>query len=1036
MKFLTKLKPYLPIFGLAVVELILFAVNYVPKTYFLGWDNLFPEFNFAQNLQRSFFAVWEEYRGLGFLDGMSFAANLPHYVFLYITSILLPQSLLRYFFIFFMHFLGGAGMYFLLGRLFSAYSNKKILSLLGALFYLFNIATIQMFFAPYELFSVHFAFLPWLLLFVIKYLENGRKKDLIALALISFISSPQAHVPTIFIVYLFALFTTLAFYILRKKKEGFKKAFLIVIVTFSMSAFWSLPYLYSGVTNSRAAVDSKINQMSTEDVYLKNKARGDFLDVALLRGFWLDYTDSQPRGNNDYIMPVWREHTQKPPFVAIGLILFFLSIIGAAIALRDRNKKFYPFIFMFFFSFLMLGNDIPILKLVFNFFYDHIPLFSQIFRFIFTKFSILYVFSFSILLTLALSVVLERARRFKYSLVILPLGIVLALFYYSLPAFEGQFIYKNLRVNIPTEYFQAVDYFKKQNKNERIAILPQTSYWGWTYTNWGYRGSGFIWYGLPQPTLDGSSFPWSRENENYYWELDQAINSSNSSYFEAVLKKYQVNWVLLDQALISQYSSKASSTDRLQKLIENSKEITLANKIGTISIYRVKGNLQQRNFVSITSNLPRISPKYQWSNFDMAYLENANYVASTAKNGEIFYPFRSIFTGRKQEELEFKISEKGNYFSFSSMIPKDLVGALMIVPSIYQEEISEITKNELETATIRYPQIFLDNELFLIDIQRSNDPLNLNLGTNKVVLPYINKGQLEVRIPKLEGYYSYNSSATGDLFNRTHKNCNPSTQGTNTTEKIVENGESLLRLTNINASNCFDFDIPSISQRISYLVKIKSRNLEGKSLLFSVIDKNSQKPVFESYLPKNREFTDSYFIIPPLDSYGLGYNLLFDNVSIGDTKTVNDLKSVEIHAIPYRFLTSLKIEKPGNETINPISSNNFTVLHPNPSFYKVELNEPTKSNTTLVLSQSYASGWKAYEVSNDNFLTNFFPFVFGKELKEHVLVNNWENGWTLNSSFNINHSSLIYIVYLPQYLEYLGFVILIIGTFYLLKKRS
>ena len=59
------------------------------------------------------------------------------------------------------------------------------------------------------------------------------------------------------------------------------------------------------------------------------------------------------------------------------------------------------FIALFIFSFLMLGNDIPYLKSFSTFFSDHIPYFFQAFRFTFTKFSILYVFSFSILLVLA-----------------------------------------------------------------------------------------------------------------------------------------------------------------------------------------------------------------------------------------------------------------------------------------------------------------------------------------------------------------------------------------------------------------------------------------------------------------------------------------------------------------------------------------------------------------------------------------------------------------------------------------------------------
>ena len=93
--------------------------------------------------------------------------------------------------------------------------------------------------------------------------------------------------------------------------------------------------------------------------------------------------------------------------------------------------------FTFIFSFLMLGNDIPILNSVFNLFYNHVPLFAEAFRFTFTKFSILYAFSFSIFLTVGLSVILEFLSKFKYEKIILPLGFIAILFYYCLLLFKA-----------------------------------------------------------------------------------------------------------------------------------------------------------------------------------------------------------------------------------------------------------------------------------------------------------------------------------------------------------------------------------------------------------------------------------------------------------------------------------------------------------------------------------------------------------------------------------------------------------------------
>ncbi|GAF90113.1 unnamed protein product, partial [marine sediment metagenome] len=141
-QFFKKIAPFLV---LLTFETILFLVNYTQGTFLVGWDNLYPELNFAANLKRNIFAVWQEYRGLGLLDGMAHAANLPHTLFLWLLSLFFPLNLLRYIFIFLMHFLGGLGVFVLLKEwLFKNWPQKTPVSLAGALFYLLNLTTVQM----------------------------------------------------------------------------------------------------------------------------------------------------------------------------------------------------------------------------------------------------------------------------------------------------------------------------------------------------------------------------------------------------------------------------------------------------------------------------------------------------------------------------------------------------------------------------------------------------------------------------------------------------------------------------------------------------------------------------------------------------------------------------------------------------------------------------------------------------------------------------------------------------------------------------
>src|SRR5579859_5285743 len=108
-----RLENALPVLLLGGVVVILFLRNYAPGTYLTGWDNLHPEFNFWINIQRSFFAVWQQYQGLGLLGGMGHASDLVHQLILLFLSVVFPNDMLRYLWTFLMLFIGATGAYFL-----------------------------------------------------------------------------------------------------------------------------------------------------------------------------------------------------------------------------------------------------------------------------------------------------------------------------------------------------------------------------------------------------------------------------------------------------------------------------------------------------------------------------------------------------------------------------------------------------------------------------------------------------------------------------------------------------------------------------------------------------------------------------------------------------------------------------------------------------------------------------------------------------------------------------------------------------------
>ncbi|OGG23897.1 hypothetical protein A3A79_01715 [Candidatus Gottesmanbacteria bacterium RIFCSPLOWO2_01_FULL_43_11b] len=608
----TKLRTYWPILLLAFVELILFSTNYKPGTWLIGWDNAIPEFNFSEAFKRSIFGVWQEHRGVGLYDGMSHIANLVHTTFLWLLSFVLPANVLRYFFHFLMHFLGGLGVYFLL------INRSKFLALTGALFYMLNFATIQMFYTPLEAFSIHFAALPWLAF-------AAQKKLPFWLFIVVLLTSSQFYVPTLLIP------TGILLVIVARKR-------ILPILTgfILLNAFWLLPYLWGLADNAPIIRAAKINQMSTDEVFLRNQAFGDLKNVFLLRGFSLDFEDINAAGSFDYLMASWRNFLSLPIAQLLGFALLTIALVGFS----------WPYGLLFMIGIFTLGNDIPIIREVNLWVRTIFPTFGEAFRFPFTKFSLLFAFSYSMLLVAGLQKLKNSFLTFAACVAIIAL---------SWPAFTGNFLSQNLRVAIPSDYFALFEFMKTQDSSSRIAYLPQPSYWSWKYYNFGYRGSGFVWHGLRQPVMDRAFDPWSNFNENYYWELTKVLYSKDNAALSSVFAKYDIRFILLDEYLVSFSHDRALFTDETKELLSQMPNVREAAKFGKLTLYE-RNEKESIDYVTV-KDIPTVSPIYAWTDNDVAYQELGDYIA--APTGGFTYQYRSLFTKRSVDERAFSLDTTG-----------------------------------------------------------------------------------------------------------------------------------------------------------------------------------------------------------------------------------------------------------------------------------------------------------------------------------------------------------------------------------------
>ncbi len=598
-----------------------------PNQWLIGWDNINPEFNLLLNIKRAIFSVWQEYQGMGLVAGMGHAADLPRLIILLISSLIIPANYLRFAWVAFMLTAGSLGTYFLAKHI----TASRLAAVVSAAFLLTNFATRQTFYTPFEPFVTHFGFLPWLILAILRMLEHPTKKRILWFAVLSFLATPQAYVQTVFISYLLVV---MALSIGRP----LKRVAIIWFTIFCMNAFWLLPTIYFWTTGSQVTVNAKINQMATEEAYLKNLAAGTLDNTVQLKGFWFDTADFDPQKSTQTpLLGFWRTFSETPLVRATVYGLFGVILVGIGTILWKRTASLFWLVGIFLLAVTLLTINTPPFSWV-NELLDNIPLFHQAFRIRFTKINTMAGLSYSLLFGVGFATLI---RSFK------PLSlIVLAAFTLLVyPVWQGKFFYENVKLSMPKEYMDLFAYFAKQ-PDGRVMNLPQHMYWGWTYYQWGYIGWGFPWYGIKQPIADRAFDVWSKYNENYYWELSRALYAKDAQAVAAVMRKYDIRYVLLDEYVTSPNNNRSLFIDEIKNLLGKP-----TATFGKLSIYEHAA----RPAITLAQNLPMVNP-YSWTDNDVAYAEFGDYISG--ENG-IIYPYRSLFTKRSVSEREFTLPPAG-----------------------------------------------------------------------------------------------------------------------------------------------------------------------------------------------------------------------------------------------------------------------------------------------------------------------------------------------------------------------------------------
>jgi len=835
-----------PIILIGVWLLVCFA-NFTPNTYLTGWDNLHPELNYSMNLKRLLTSSWAEYQGLGAPGAHSHAAEIPRMVIIGILNLFVQTNLIRYLFVFLTLIIGAFGIYNLVKSVFLKRKDKTLRdfsAFAAALFYMLNVGTVQHFVAPFEMFNVQFALLPWLILLAIKFLETKKYKFLLYFAVVTFFAAPMAYAVMLWIAYFggLTIFVTLNA-ILQRKRELLKPSIFLIGVTLHVNLFWLVPNLYFVFNHSNYVPTAKTNLIFSEEAFLTNQKYGNPVDIFLNKGFLFDWQIRNPNYTFEPIMGKWDTHIDNPIVLAIALLCFALIVTGILYSIYKKQRYAVPLVGVLVFAAIIIMGTNPPFGGLWEALVSKIPVLQEAIRFPFTKFSILFIFAQTIFLSVGVYVVskfLSKKVKFQNASLFTLLFLLLISFIYALPTFQGSFINRSLKTDIPSDYFQLFDYFKGQDKAERIANFPVNTLFGWFYTDWGYQGSGFLWYGIEQPILDRDFDRWYTTLENYYDEISSAVYTNDSSALKEVLRKYAIDWVVIDEHVTSSsednnYSlnpnlaSSEMAYKETKALLAELPEAKETATFGKIHVYKITGLDTDTNYIDILDQDSNGEPVEEKSIFLEDNFGRKTKESYFEKNNADYISYYNNVYALSNEEGNLNVPQ---IYDVEKSIPASvtarLINGTVNVRLTYQiPTITINNKNILSESTVRNLSFSINDSSSNFYLGINDQSLKLtNMDSGWQTYGYVDVSTTEDMTAKLYNIdEGENITSRLDLSKASINNCNAQSIAKSSTATYTN---EILNFRSTGENICIDFSISTLGAANSlYALDMEYRSNQG-----------------------------------------------------------------------------------------------------------------------------------------------------------------------------------------------------------------
>ncbi|OGY09552.1 MAG: hypothetical protein A2782_03340 [Candidatus Blackburnbacteria bacterium RIFCSPHIGHO2_01_FULL_43_15b] len=428
------------------------------------------------------------------------------------------------------------------------------------------------------------------------------------------------------------LLTTLVFGVVSlSAKRTVKFIVLCGLFYVFLNAYSIFPYLKNFLVNDAVhlvpTADAENNKNWLRDI----SRHASYLNLFRLQGIpeWYGDVDGATKANSSHVYAQY--YLDSFTSVVASFIFPLLALVGLLLAKTNKQKRILSFFgLVALIEMVFTAGSHPPLGGFYEFLMDRLPGFF-LFRSAFYKFAIFYMLGMSLLVSFALSIIVEKlttlcigllfpfklrqsqvwfwARLAFFSLFIAAIVGLWLSYHWVLFGTNGIFAWNSnlsTKVEPPSYIFDFADWTRKNNvQDKRILMLPPPSKdWQNDAYDWGYWSLSPLTSSLSSARVLSNWHVLNDEEVNVINELYNFVKNKDEQNFTRLSQRLNIGYVLLRRDVLADGSwSSAEGTDGYKAAVESFANTEKLKVFGQWDLYQLKSNnpLQVYTLASVNS---------------------------------------------------------------------------------------------------------------------------------------------------------------------------------------------------------------------------------------------------------------------------------------------------------------------------------------------------------------------------------------------------------------------------------------------------